>query len=245
MKTNRTYKYYGEHTLLMEFTPQTEQEDVLQVIRLRNYLKEKFAHKLQDALHSFSSICLLFKDNFDLLDIQESIEQVIKDGKWRQELLHAAHWDIPICFDEEFSVDLTEHFDGNQNKINAYKKIICNHEFLLGFYGFLPGFCYMAGLPEQMAIPRKAKPNRLTKKGSLAVGGQQLGIYPQDSPGGWSVIGSTPISFFNPNGEEICFAKPGDKISFHAISRDHYDKLKGISELGLLPVKNKNSHAKY
>lgn len=242
MKQNRTYKYYGEHGLLMEFNPQMEQQEVLQIIRLRNFLQEQFAYKLHDVVHSFSSVCLIFKDNFDIDTIKEQIESIIQEGKWKEELFQPAHWEIPICFDEEFSVDLNDHFEGNQHKINAYRKVICNHEFLLGFYGFLPGFCYMAGLPEQMAIPRKAKPNRLTKKGSLAVGGQQLGIYPQDSPGGWSVIGSTPINFFNPNGEEICFAKPGDQISFKAISREHYDKLKGISELGLLPIKNKNSH---
>ena len=242
MKRNRTYKYYGEHGLLMEFDPQMDQQEVLQIIRLRNFLQEQFAYKLHDVVHSFSSVCLIFKDNFDIDTIKEQIESIIQEGKWKEELFQPAHWEIPICFDEEFSVDLNDHFEGNQHKINAYRKVICNHEFLLGFYGFLPGFCYMAGLPEQMAIPRKAKPNRLTKKGSLAVGGQQLGIYPQDSPGGWSVIGSTPINFFNPNGEEICFAKPGDQISFKAISREHYDKLKGISELGLLPIKNKNSH---
>ena len=92
------------------------------------------------------------------------------------------------------------------------------------FIGFLPGFLYLGGLNEKLHIPRKSTPRLQIKKGSVAIGGNQTGVYPNESPGGWNIIGNTPISFFDVSKDKPCFAKAGDGIVFHSISvKEHAD----------------------
>lgn len=100
-----------------------------------------------------------------------------------------------------------------------------NKDYTVYFIGFLPGFLYLGGLDKKLYFPRKSNPNLMVKKGSVGIGGYQTGVYPGDSPGGWNIIGSIPINFFDPKMEKPCFAKPGDKIRFYPISLLDYDKI--------------------
>lgn len=235
-----TYKAFGDCSLLIEFPVLKKQKELHALIKFRSHLKEKLQHKIFDIVISFNSLCIHFKKPIKLGKIQIKIEQILSDRSYLNQLIYPKHWEIPICLDPVFAQDLIEHFEGDLSKVMKYQKRICDLEFTLGFYGFQPGFCYLAGLPEDMAIQRKKIPNRTTPRGSLAVGAQQLGIYPQDSPGGWCVIGKSPIRFFDVNKDNPLFASIGDRISFKPITMEHYAKLKDLVELGMMPLKNTN-----
>ena len=89
--------------------------------------------------------------------------------------------------------------------------------------GFLPGFMYLGGLPEALHFRRKSTPRLSVMPGSVGIGGNQTGIYPQESPGGWNLIGNCPVKLFNINNMPPCFVKVGDKVKFYEISRPEYD----------------------
>ena len=100
--------------------------------------------------------------------------------------------------------------------------------------GFLPGFLYLGGLDKKLHIPRKDNPKLNILKGSVAIGGQQTGVYPSNSPGGWYVIGNSPINFFDINKSKICFAKPGDELSFYTITKEEHENIsKNLSSFKL------------
>ena len=90
------------------------------------------------------------------------------------------------------------------------------------FIGFLPGFLYLGGLDPKLYFDRKTTPGLHVKKGAVAIGGQQTGIYPQDSPGGWHVIGQTPVELFNKAHNPPCTIQAGDQLKFVAIDQQHY-----------------------
>lgn len=147
-------------------------------------------------------------------------------------------WKIPVCYDQDFAIDLNEI--SGQKKLSK-EDIIRLHSdafYTVYFIGFLPGFLYMAGLDERLACPRKSTPRQHIGKGSVAIGGNQTGIYPNESPGGWNIIGNTPISFFDASKEIPCFAKAGDKIQFVSISKMEYHNISTLVEAGVYQLES-------
>ena len=105
--------------------------------------------------------------------------------------------------------------------------------------GFLPGFLYLGGLDKRLFFPRRSVVKRLVPKGSVAIGGSQTGIYPQESPGGWNIIGRTPIQLFDTNLDSPSPFSVGDTMRFVSIDDEMYAELheKAIKdELHLTPI---------
>ena len=128
-------------------------------------------------------------------------------------------WNIPICYDQELVPDLNNYL---VRKKLTFNKLISLHSevlYRIQFIGFLPGFLYLSGMSHSLSIDRKKVPSKLIQKGTVAIGGEQTGIYPQDSPGGWYGIGYTPISFFNAKENPPVWAKAGDYIQFSPVNR--------------------------
>jgi inhibitor of KinA len=93
------------------------------------------------------------------------------------------------------------------------------------FIGFLPGFPYLSGLPEELQIPIKETPSRAIAAGSVAIAAGQCGIYPRQSPGGWYVLGQSPLSFFDVAQESPSFLEIGDHINFYTIDKNQFEFL--------------------
>lgn len=91
--------------------------------------------------------------------------------------------------------------------------------------GFLPGFPYMGTVDERIAAPRKNSPRTVVPAGSVGIAGIQTGIYPQASPGGWQLIGRTPLKIFDVMENSPCLFSPGDSVKFHSISKTEFEKL--------------------
>ena len=136
-------------------------------------------------------------------------------------------WELPVCYDNIFSSDMNEY----SKKISLTKdEIIQLHSsktYYLHMYGFLPGFMYLGGLDSKLQISRKTIPSRRVLKGSVAVGGSQTGIYPSNSPGGWYVIGNTPINLFDASNLNQPVAFPDSNyVKFSPVSIKEYELIK-------------------
>jgi inhibitor of KinA len=135
-------------------------------------------------------------------------------------------WEIPVCYDAQFGIDLDE-MSGHLGL--SAKEIIELHSgatYTVYFIGFLPGFLYLGGLDKRLYVSRKAIPRLRVPKGAVAIGGQQTGIYPMQSAGGWNIIGNTPISLFDATKEPPCFARSGDKINFLPVDMEAYEQIR-------------------
>lgn len=132
--------------------------------------------------------------------------------------------EIPVCYDPEFGPDLG--LVAKQAKLTP-EEVIKRHgkpEYLVYLVGFAPGFPYLGGLPKELHTPRHAKPRMVVPPGSVGIGGQQTGIYPLATPGGWNLIGRTPVRLFRPEENPPVLLRAGDQVKFRAISREEFAK---------------------
>ena len=132
---------------------------------------------------------------------------------------------LPICYDASLGLDI--EYVMEQQKL-SWQEIVnlhtqtTYHVFMLGF---IPGFAFMGKVNHYLEIARKPEPRLKVPKGSVGLAGLQTGIYPDDVPGGWQIIGRTPIPLFQPNNEEPFLFKAGDEVQFYSIDVDTFHKI--------------------
>ena len=232
-KTDFSFSKLG-NTLILNFPYRNSDKALQFILQLRTDLGKTFGNQLEDISLSFNSLNLFFMGEFDSEKIQKKIFSTINNLKIMK-TKETKLWKLPVCFADEFNSDLLDHFNGDKQQVNTYLEQFIKLEYCLFFYGFLPGFPYLSGLSKKLIIPRKKTPSRLTLKGSLAVGASQVGIYPQDSPGGWHVIGNCPIPLIDFEVSPPNFIEVGDRIRFFEISEKEHREV-------LLAIRNKKKH---
>jgi inhibitor of KinA len=131
--------------------------------------------------------------------------------------------EIPVCYDREFGFDLD---DVARVAGLAETEVVRRHAsaaYRVACVGFIGGFPFLSGLPSELATPRRAIPRKEVPAGSVAIGGAQTGIYPRNSPGGWNVIGRTPLRLFDVQRDPPTILQAGDRVRFREISREEFD----------------------
>lgn len=135
--------------------------------------------------------------------------------------------DVPVCYDEAFGTDLKEL--SQALKLPA-AEIVARHvksAHRVLMVGFAPGQPYIGGLDPKLMTPRRATPRTKVPAGSVAIAIGQTAVYPYETPGGWNLIGRTPVTVFDPAREPASLFAPGDRVRFHPVGRDEYLRLGG------------------
>lgn len=132
---------------------------------------------------------------------------------------------VPVCFDVEFGPDLPEMALKAHLSVQEAVQLYCSGTYFVHMIGFTYGFPYMGGLPERLAMPRRSQPRLRVAEGTVGVAGTQTGIYPLSSPGGWQLIGRTPLKLFDPMKDRPSLFQAGDRIRFEPISRAEFEAL--------------------
>jgi inhibitor of KinA len=130
--------------------------------------------------------------------------------------------EIPVCYDSEFALDLDDVARQAQISTQEVVELHSAAEYRVACIGFVPGFPFLAGLPKKLATPRRATPRKEIAPGSVGIGGAQTGIYPLRSPGGWNLIGRTPLKLFDPAKDPPVLLHAGDRVRFRAITREEF-----------------------
>jgi len=133
--------------------------------------------------------------------------------------------EIPVCYEGEFAPDLDAVCA--HTGLDATEVVRRHHaaEYRVYFIGFMPGFPYLGGLDPALTVPRRATPRIAVPAGSVAIGGQQTGIYPLATPGGWHLIGRTPLQLFDAARASPCLLRAGDRLRFVPVTRTRYRRL--------------------
>lgn len=129
---------------------------------------------------------------------------------------------IPVCYDLSLAPDLPLLAEHCGISIDDVIALHTGATYRVFFLGFKPGFAYLGGLDPRLHMPRKASPRALVPAGAVAIGGEQTGVYPQASPGGWQIIGRTPSRLFDVSKEPPCLLQAGDRVNFRAISLQEF-----------------------
>jgi len=225
LKYNLKYRQFNEHSILIEW-PSIIDENVLQdILNFKIALLKKYIELKVEIINTYNSILINYISTIENIYDEFLNLKIVYSGLEEQSLPKQRLWEVPVCYDEEFGIDL-DNF--SKEKELSKTEIIQRHSqqiYTIYFIGFLPGFLYLGGLDESLHLDRKTTPNLNIKKGAVGIGGNQTGIYPQNSPGGWHIIGNSPIDFFNSKKENPCFAKASDKIKFIPVSKEEYHSI--------------------
>lgn len=135
-------------------------------------------------------------------------------------------WILPVCFDEDFAPDLPQLCSRKGLSRDAVLQSLLSARFRVYLIGFQPGFPYMGGLPSELATPRLAVPRQRVPARSVAIAGTLCGVYPWESPGGWNLLGRTPVVLFDPSrAEQPAMLAAGDEVQWRAVDRTTHDRL--------------------
>jgi KipI family sensor histidine kinase inhibitor len=134
--------------------------------------------------------------------------------------------DVPVCYKPEFALDLDEVCALTKLPAQTVQKLHATEKHLVLMVGFAPGLPYIGGLDPRLSVPRRATPRTRMPAGSVAIANAQTTVYPYETPGGWSIIGRTPLTVFDPARDPASLFAPGDRVRFIPIGRDEFEKLK-------------------
>ena len=198
MKYKLKYTRFNEHSILIEWPSIIDENTLNDVLNFKNLLLNNYIKVKVDVINTYNSILINYELTIEDIYSEFLYLKTLYFNSEEQSSVKPKIWEVPVCYDEEFGMDLNSF--STENSMSKSEVI--------------PGFLYLGGLKESLYLNRKSIPNLDVKKGAVGIGGNQTGIYPQNSPGGWHIIGNSPINFFKKDNDNPCFAKAGDKIKF-------------------------------
>lgn len=216
MKKFSRYHIMNPRTVLLEWTDTIPHDDI---VAFYNAISSE---GIEDKVISYNSILIRYVKEQNM---NERVEELY-DIKVDTHRMKTSAWEIPVCYDIEFGIDLQRLSMELGLTSDEIIEIHSSKTYNLFATGFLPGFPYLGYTDEKIYCHRHKVPRKAVPKGSVGIAGNQTGIYPQDSPGGWQIIGRTPITLFDTR-QDYVFSV-GDIISFSPITRQvFYDILEG------------------
>lgn len=215
----------GERSILIQFEPEIGEKLLERILLYKERIQKDIVKVKGEVINTYNSL---------LINYMHSIEDIYKDFSALKKLFgevniekkfipHLFH--VPVFYDPEFGPDLDLI---SEEKNLTKKEIIRLHSspvYTVYFIGFLPGFLYLGGLDERLHISRKNEPRLEVQKGAVGIGEKQTGIYPQNSPGGWQIIGNSPIQVFDKKNDPPCQISAGDKLKFFPVTSKEFDQI--------------------
>lgn len=218
-------------SLLIKNKNKIGEQTTQKILQLDELLHANFQTEILETVSGYNELAIYLHYGEDAgqfkKQITECIERVEKDifSFNAQEVLK-----IPVCYENPYNQDLS--FVAKYAGLKE-KEVVDRHTantYLVNFIGFLPGFPYLSGLDPKIACPRKEKARRKIEAGSVGIAQEQTGIYPMNSPGGWQIIGRSPIQLFDVTKEQPNLLKPGDRIRFVPINKIQHDGMQNRKE---------------
>ncbi len=230
LNESKTYSIYsvGDTGLTICFGNGIEDEVYRQVQIALSKLKSNPPSGWLDIIPAYTSITIIYKlTNYSTYKVsvfevvkREVEERLIESDDF--EIATTRLLNIPICFDSKFALDKIRLEQFANTSFEHLIDIFLSQTYNVYLLGFLPGFPYMASVDKQIAAPRLASPRKLVEAGSVGIAGEQTGIYPLNSPGGWNIIGRTPLRIIDIESSTPTFFQPGDRVRFFLITLEDF-----------------------
>ncbi len=235
-------KPFGEYALLIEWPKEVDERILKDILAFEKRLRAEWPDI--ETVPAYNSLTIILNDDiastYDLSIKVHDLYHSKEDGALN---LEQYLWTLPVCYDAEFGLDLKMVADHLNLTVDELIAKHTGQEYTVFGIGFLPGFMYLGGLPKNLEVARRKEPRMKVAKGSVGLAGKQTGIYPQESPGGWNIVGRCPVPLFNTDLKDPCFVNVGDKIQFLAIERAEFDLKKIEAEVGIYKPKKVVLHA--
>lgn len=221
----------GENTLMLRGRPLISVQQHKLLLQLQSQIKTQLADNIIDIVASYH--CLLIHYQFEQINISSlstklmlivdrlEQQQHIEKSQFREQSTRNIR--IPVYYDTDNKWDLANVANQCQMSVNDVITSHTSTKYHSYAHGFTPGFCYLAKLPQQICVARKSNPRTLVPQGAVAIAEQQTAVYPNEGPGGWNIIGLTPLPMYKQvNRTFEPTIKLGDTVSFYDISKKQY-----------------------
>lgn len=212
----------GERHILITFEPEISVILLNKLIFLKDLILKTYNKEILEITNTYDSLLISYALGIDsFYSVKIGLLKLISTTNITK-LSSTKIYHIPVYYDLEFGLDLEYVAKKKSCSINEIIQLHTAPVYTIYFIGFLPGFLYLGGLDERLFCERKNEPRLDVKKGAVGIGGNQTGIYPKNSPGGWQILGNSPITFFDKNKVPPTPFSPGDQIKFYDVSLEEY-----------------------
>jgi KipI family sensor histidine kinase inhibitor len=210
-----TITSFGRAAVLVTWVSGEADAVIREVHNLFYALREQEYPPVLDIVPAYNSIAVFYRPEMAKQnDVIRWVQEVAMTSSGLMIDTRAKCWEIPVTYASAADSDMLSLQRLTGLAHHEIVRLHAENTYLVAFTGFLPGFPYLLGLADALAVPRKEIYDRKIKAGSVAIGGRQTGIYPCDSPGGWYVIGHTEFTLFQTAETPYCTLSPGDTVRF-------------------------------
>jgi inhibitor of KinA len=237
--SNWRLQILGDHALVFSLEEKMSEEIIEKIIVLKKSIETFHFDFIKELIPSYHTLTLVYdidlfyqnnislKNNQSIIEFGTTLLNEFKPSTTNIDTENATEKiiRIPVCYDERLGIDLENIVSKNKISIEEIIKIHTEETYLVYCLGFLPGFAYMGKVNAAIQIARHASPRKEVFAGSVGIAGMQTGIYPMNSPGGWQIIGRTPIKIFDKDPAILGKLSAGNRIQFYPIAFSEFEKL--------------------
>lgn len=222
----------GDSALLIEFGKEINPETNRKITAIVQLMREQHIEGIVDVIPAFCSLLINYDPRvLSYEELKERMKNLLK-METKTETTRKRIFEIPVCYGGKYGPDIDNIAEHAGLSVNEVIKIHSSKDYLIYMLGFLPGFTYLGGLDERIHTPRLASPRLTIRAGSVGIGGSQTGIYPLDSPGGWQLMGLTPVRTYDPERQTPILVEAGDYIRFIPIDEEEFLRIQKLVEKG-------------
>jgi len=225
----------ADSALVIEFGSAIDRTVSDQVLALGEALRGADLPGVIEIVATFRSLCV----NYDPLvttgvELESAVASLIRKAGATSRARRL--WDIPVCYDGEFAPDLADVANATGLKPVDVVELHASVNYHVYMIGFVPGYPYMGDLPAKLHLPRRTDPRTRVPPGSVAIATSMTAVYPYESPGGWHLIGTSPVRFFDPESADGALLGPGDAVKFRPVtSAEFSDIRRAVARNAYLP----------
>ena len=219
----RIYNIHDQ-AITIEFATEISDATNMRVIAMQHAIESNPIKGFIEAVPAYGSLTVYFNDQVSAAAVRSWLSDLSAEVSNTSLATEGKQISIPVCYDPSLGTDLdwvAAHLNLSfEDIINLHSSI----SYRVYMIGFIPGFPYMGTLPTALEVPRKQTPSMKIPAGSVAIAGKQTGIYPAEVPGGWQVIGRTPLRMFDPSSTPCSFLNAGDIVQFKPITLEAFNQ---------------------
>lgn len=230
-------KQFSENALTIYMGDDVDAQVNRQLVSLKNEIESLELEGVEEIVISYTSL-IIYYDLFkaDVAAIEAGVNDIdtkaLLKGEFEYKIV-----EIPVCYGGDYGPDIGSFSEDGLSTEDVIE-MHSNKEYIVYMLGFMPGFPYLGGLDEKLHKGRLETPRVRIPAGSVGIGGKQTGMYPFESPGGWNLLGRTPVPLFDGRRDEPILYQAGDRIVYRSISEDEYKEIEALAEKGEYEVKS-------
>jgi KipI family sensor histidine kinase inhibitor len=216
----------GDRAIFVEFGDSIDPDVNQRVRNLKLAIERAGIPGVVESVPTYRSLLVYFEPlQVSASKLQETVCHLLQYAI-ENELPKRRLIEIPTAYGGEFGPDLEQVAQHNNLSAAEVVRIHSDTRYLIYMIGFMPGFPYLGGMSSRIATPRKTTPRLKLPAGSVGIAGNQTGIYPAESPGGWQIIGRTPLELFHPTQEPPAILQAGDYLTFISVTPEEFTVIK-------------------